>query len=175
MNIIRLAPQAAIIRRRRRGVAKFLGIVAELAAEGVGLLHEVFAGHDLDNFVVIFLALHVLFQLTLDDDHRTDALVVFLPVAEPLVSALAEGGMDQVQRAADQVIVAPKSRQHMDQSYHFRRSSPSVGTQVRGTIRTDQIVGGIDQGEMRKSLRKVSQLSLGTGVVFLGQKADIVT
>src|SRR6476659_3571305 len=44
------------------------GGTAEIAAERVGLLHQAFARHDLDHVVVVFLALHVLLHLALDDD-----------------------------------------------------------------------------------------------------------
>src|SRR6185312_5310724 len=53
------------------------GVVAELAAERVRLLHQAGARDDLDDVVVVLLALHVLLHLALHDDHRADALVVF--------------------------------------------------------------------------------------------------
>src|SRR6185312_17221985 len=52
-------------------------ICAEVAAERVGLLHQAFAGDDLDHLVVVLLVLHVLLHLALHDDDRTDALVIF--------------------------------------------------------------------------------------------------
>src|SRR5215475_13934261 len=55
-------------------------VVAEIAAECVGFLHQALAGDDLDDLVIIFLVLHVLFHLALHDDDRTDALVIFLAV-----------------------------------------------------------------------------------------------
>src|SRR5690349_16777482 len=57
--------------RRRRS-----GVVAQFAAEGVGLLHQAGAGNHFDDVVVVFLALHVLLHLALDDEHRADALVI---------------------------------------------------------------------------------------------------
>src|SRR5205085_3946300 len=44
------------------------GGIAQIAAERIRLLHQAFARHDLDHVVVVFLALHVLLQLALDDD-----------------------------------------------------------------------------------------------------------
>src|SRR5690349_10832268 len=49
------------------------GIVAEVTAEGVRLLHQAVAGDDIDDVVVIFLILHVLLHLAFDDDDGTDA------------------------------------------------------------------------------------------------------
>ena len=37
-----------------------------------------------------------------------------------------------------------------------------------------EIVSGIDQGEMGKTLRKISQLAPVDRVIFFGQKTDIV-
>src|SRR5678810_319287 len=53
------------------------GVLAELAAELVGLLHQAGARDDLHNVVEILLALHLLLHLALDDDHRPDELVIF--------------------------------------------------------------------------------------------------
>jgi len=53
------------------------GIVAELAAEGVGLLHERRPGQDVQDLPVIFLALHVLGLLATHDDHRSHELMIF--------------------------------------------------------------------------------------------------
>src|SRR6185503_9594510 len=52
------------------------GVVAELAAERVRLLHHAGTRDDFDHVVVVLLALHVLLHLALDDDHGPDALVV---------------------------------------------------------------------------------------------------
>src|SRR4029079_3312044 len=52
------------------------GVLAELAAEGVGLLHQVLARDDLDDVVEILLVLHVLLHLALDDDHWPHELVI---------------------------------------------------------------------------------------------------
>src|SRR5690349_14958488 len=52
------------------------GVVAELAAERVRLLHQVVGRDDLDHLVVVLLALHILLHLAPDDDHGPDALVV---------------------------------------------------------------------------------------------------
>src|SRR5690348_13286289 len=53
------------------------GVVAELAAERVRLLHQAGARDDFHDVVVILLALHVLLHLALHDDQRADALVLF--------------------------------------------------------------------------------------------------
>src|SRR5262249_4115016 len=50
------------------------GVVAEIAAEGVRLLHQRLARHDLEDLPEVLLVLHVLGCLALDDDHRTDEL-----------------------------------------------------------------------------------------------------
>src|SRR5215813_11049109 len=76
--------KTAMPRRRRlrspaaRRVTSGSGIVAEVAAEGVRFLHQRRARHDLEDLPVVLLVLHVLGCLALDDDHRTDELVVFL-------------------------------------------------------------------------------------------------
>src|SRR6185312_9841242 len=57
-----------------------LGVVAEVAAKRVRLLHQALAGNDFNHVVIVFLVLHVLLQLALDDDDRANALVVFLAV-----------------------------------------------------------------------------------------------
>ena len=62
----------------RRRVASSSGVVAELAAEGVGLLHQRLARNDFEDLPVVLLVLHVLGRLALDDDDRADELVVFL-------------------------------------------------------------------------------------------------
>src|ERR1700760_4594804 len=64
----------------RRRVWSRSGVVAELAAERVRLLHQAFAGDDFHHVVIVFLALHLFFHLALHDDDRTDALMVFLAV-----------------------------------------------------------------------------------------------
>src|SRR5664279_1825819 len=51
------------------------GGVAQLAAEGAGVLHDAVARHDLDHRVVVVLALHVGGLLALHHDHRPDQLV----------------------------------------------------------------------------------------------------
>src|SRR6185295_1312107 len=52
------------------------GVRAEVAAEGVGLLHQASARDDLDHFPEVLLVLHVLGRLAPDDHHGTDELVV---------------------------------------------------------------------------------------------------
>src|ERR1043165_4336714 len=54
------------------------GVVAEVAAESVGFLHQRRTRHDLDHFPVVLVVLHVLGRLALDDDDRADELVVLL-------------------------------------------------------------------------------------------------
>src|SRR5665213_2005033 len=78
-------PRARSLSRERGS-----GVVPELAAEGVRLLHQSIAGHDLDHVVIVFLALHVLFHLALDDDHGADALVVLGAVVH-----IADEGRDR--------------------------------------------------------------------------------
>src|SRR5215469_4484073 len=55
-----------------------LGVVAEVAAERVGLLHERRAGDDLGDFPEVLLVAHLLRRLAAHDHHRTHQLVVFL-------------------------------------------------------------------------------------------------
>src|ERR1700733_5946367 len=62
------------------GLGCRLGIVAELAAESVRLLHQARTGHDVYHLVEIFLALHVLVHLALDDDDGADTLMLFLAI-----------------------------------------------------------------------------------------------
>src|SRR4051794_28335947 len=57
------------------GLSYASGVRAEAAAEGVGLLHQPGARNDLDHLPVVFLVLHVLGRLALDDDHRSHELV----------------------------------------------------------------------------------------------------
>src|SRR6516225_7713444 len=52
------------------------GIVAELAAEGVGLLHQRFARQDLHDLPVVLVVRHILRRLAADDDDGTDELVI---------------------------------------------------------------------------------------------------
>src|SRR4051812_45819261 len=52
------------------------GVVAEPAAERVGLLHQGLAGHDLDDVVEVLLVLHVCRLLAADDDDRPHQLVI---------------------------------------------------------------------------------------------------
>src|SRR4029077_3322936 len=65
------------------------GVVAEIAAERVGLLHQRGARHDFENLPEVLLALHLLGRLTLDDDHRPYELVVFLAEVH-----LADSGLE---------------------------------------------------------------------------------
>src|SRR6185312_15867708 len=58
-------------------ITKRLDVVAEVAAERVGLLHQRSSRDDLNDLPEVFLVLHVLLRLAFDNDDRTDALVVF--------------------------------------------------------------------------------------------------
>src|SRR5690348_138164 len=69
---------AAGFRLRRRVRVARLGVVAELAAERVRLLHERGARDDLEDGPEVFLVLHLGRLLALHDDHRADELVVLL-------------------------------------------------------------------------------------------------
>ena len=53
----------------------------------------------------------------------------------------------------------------------FRRPGRPL---MRGTGRIGQRVGGIDQGDMRESLREIAQVATGDRVVLLGQQPKIV-
>src|SRR5689334_16349218 len=55
-------------------------VLAELAAERVRLLHQVVGRDDLDDLVVVLLALHVLLLHAAHDNDRADALVVLRAV-----------------------------------------------------------------------------------------------
>ena len=48
------------------------------------------------------------------------------------------------------------------------------GALMHGTIRAHQVMGRVDQREVREGLRKVSQLPALGGIVLFGQKADVV-
>src|SRR6185503_17384120 len=63
--------------RNRDAAPAGSGVVAGLAAERVGLLHHLVARHDVGDLPVVLLVLHRLGILALDDDDRTDELVVF--------------------------------------------------------------------------------------------------
>src|SRR5215831_12267735 len=54
-------------------------VAAEIAAEGVGLLHQPLARNDFDDVVEIFLVLHLGGLLAADDDHRSHELVIGAP------------------------------------------------------------------------------------------------
>jgi hypothetical protein len=54
------------------------GVVAEIAAECVRLLHQRLARHHFEDLPVFLLVLHVLWLFAADDNHRADQLVVFL-------------------------------------------------------------------------------------------------
>src|SRR5437868_14707193 len=56
------------------------GVIAEVAAEGVGLLHERPAGHDLGYFPKVLLVAHLLRCLAAHDDDRPHQLVILLAV-----------------------------------------------------------------------------------------------
>ena len=45
---------------------------------------------------------------------------------------------------------------------------------MHGTIRAHQVMGRVDQREVREGLRKISQLPALGGIVLFGQKADVV-
>src|SRR5690349_12077904 len=70
-------------------LAGYLGVVAEVAAERVGLLHESRARNDLEDGPEVLLVLHLGRLLALDDDDRPHELVVFLAEVH-----LAHGGLD---------------------------------------------------------------------------------
>src|SRR5215472_1722062 len=53
-----------------------LGILAKIAAKGMGLLHQRLAGHDFQHFPEVFRFFHVARLLAADDDDRTDQLVI---------------------------------------------------------------------------------------------------
>src|SRR4051794_11517054 len=72
----RVTPQDRSAVRGVTGVSEVSAVVAEMAAEGVRLLNQAFPRDDLDDVVPVFLVLHVLLLLALDDDHRPDALMV---------------------------------------------------------------------------------------------------
>src|SRR5436309_11268916 len=65
-------PAAPALSRQR------LSIVAEVAAESIGLLHEPFARHDLQHVPQVLLALHLGGLLALHDDDGAHELVVLL-------------------------------------------------------------------------------------------------
>src|SRR5690242_3884325 len=52
------------------------GIVAQVAAERIRLLHQRLTRNDLENFPEIFLVLHILWRLASDNDDRADALMI---------------------------------------------------------------------------------------------------
>src|SRR3954471_6383377 len=52
------------------------GVIAEVAAELVGLLHERKPGNHFGHFPVVLRVLHLLRRLALDDDDRPDQLVI---------------------------------------------------------------------------------------------------
>lgn len=53
---------------------------------------------------------------------------------------------------------------------------PSVIFAVNGwSPYPGQVLGGVDEGDVGEGLRKVADQTLGLGVVFLGQEANIVT
>src|SRR3954468_8358588 len=60
------------------GTTSASGVVAQVAAEGVGLLHERRAGDDLGHLPEVLLVAHGLRRLAAHDDHRTHQLVIFL-------------------------------------------------------------------------------------------------
>jgi hypothetical protein len=49
-----------------------------------------------------------------------------------------------------------------------------VGALAQRIFGKHQIVGGIDQGNMRERLRKVADETLGARIVFLRQQPDVV-
>src|SRR5262249_38630909 len=61
-----------------RHITSASGVVAEVAAEGIWFLHQRLARHDLEDLPIILLVLHVFGRFALDDNHRTDELVVLL-------------------------------------------------------------------------------------------------
>src|SRR5215472_2341035 len=56
-----------------------LGILAKIAAKGIGLLHQRLAGQDFQHFPEVFRVFHVTRLLAADDDDRTDQLVIGRP------------------------------------------------------------------------------------------------
>src|SRR5277367_1302787 len=59
-------------RRRWRSSA----IRAEVAAEGVGLLHQRLARHHFEHLPIVLFVLHVLLRLTSDNDDGADQLMI---------------------------------------------------------------------------------------------------
>src|SRR5262245_57215527 len=64
--------------RPRPHVARRSGVIAEVAAERVGLLHQRLAWHDLEDLPVVFLVLHVARLLAADDHDGANQLMIFL-------------------------------------------------------------------------------------------------
>ena len=52
------------------------GVITEVAAERVWLLHKWSAGHDIDDVPVVLTILHVLRRFAANDDDRTDQLMI---------------------------------------------------------------------------------------------------
>src|SRR5579863_9295822 len=57
-------------------------------------------------------------------------------------------------------------------SHRFDRSM--LGSMFRGTFGRHEIVRSIDQRDMSKGLREISQLAAKNGIVFFGEQADVV-
>ena len=52
---------------------------------------------------------------------------------------------------------------------------PAVSALLRGSLRAGQVVGGVDQRDVREGLRKVADLAGEARVVLLGEESDVVT
>src|SRR5689334_5885673 len=50
----------------------------------------------------------------------------------------------------------------------------AVGALLGGSLSPGQVVGGVDQGDVREGLRKISDLAREARVEFLGEQSDIV-
>src|ERR1700691_5951186 len=60
----------------------------------------------------------------------------------------------------------------MHGSHRLHRSMP--GSMFSRTFGRHEIVGGVDQRDVGKSLRKISELPAKHGIVFLGKQANVV-
>src|SRR5262249_43761165 len=55
-----------------------------------------------------------------------------------------------------------------------RRSMILLGALMHGLAHARQVIGAVDQGQVRKRLRKIADQALGARIVFLAQQADFV-
>src|SRR5690348_10045875 len=75
-NWRKTAPRAGATARGARGARLGSGVAAETAAKCVALVHQPGAGNDLHSVVIVFLVLHILGCLALDDNHGPHELVI---------------------------------------------------------------------------------------------------